>query len=129
MPFVAGLIAPLNADYAQGKGVFLSAVILKHQEGGPQMKTPEPEPLLCWSRDSSYGRLLRRIDQAMDLARTRQWLAGQSPGLTELEVSGLSKEDLQVLWRILDTLGEKPSLPNYISRSPLDETAQHRRHH
>ncbi|KKN92070.1 hypothetical protein LCGC14_0211280 [marine sediment metagenome] len=93
------------------------------------MKTPEPEPLLCWSRDSSYGRLLRRIDQAMDLARTRQWLAGQSPGLTELEVSGLSKEDLQVLWRILDTLGEKPSLPNYISRSPLDETAQHRRHH
>ena len=86
------------------------------------MKTPEPEPLSSWNRDSSYGRLLRRLDQAMDMARTRQWLNGQQPGLTELELSGLSKEDVRLLWRILDTLeaGQQP-LPNYLEHSrPLD---------
>ena len=84
------------------------------------MKTPEPEPLSCWNRDSSYGRLLRRLDQAMDMARTRQWLNGQQPGLTELELSGLSKEDVRLLWRILDTLetGQQP-LPNYLEKQTL----------
>ncbi len=81
------------------------------------MKTPEPEPLLCWGRDSTYGRLLRRIDQALDVARTRQWLAGQAPGLTELELSGLSQEDVRMLWRIIDTLGDGPPLPSYLERT------------
>ena len=84
------------------------------------MKTPEPEPLSSWNRDSSYGRLLRRLDQAMDMARTRQWLNGQKPGLTELELSGLSKEDVRLLWRILDTLeaGQQP-LPNFREKQTL----------
>lgn len=84
------------------------------------MKTPEPEPLSCWNRDSSYGRLLRRLDQAMDMARTRQWLNGQQPGLTELELSGLSKEDVRLLWRILDTLEtDHQPLPNYLEKQTL----------
>ncbi len=93
------------------------------------MKTPEPEPLSCWSRDSSYGRLLRRIDQAMDMARTRQWLDGQPPGLSELEVSGLSSEDIQILWRILDTLGATQSLPRYPARLPADQAQQQNGYH
>lgn len=75
------------------------------------MKTPEPEPLVCWNRDSSYGRLLRRLDQALDMARTRQWLSGQSAALTELELSGLSPEDARMLRRILDTLDIDRALP------------------
>ncbi|SDR85192.1 hypothetical protein SAMN05216421_0447 [Halopseudomonas xinjiangensis] len=75
------------------------------------MKTPEPEPLMCWNRDSSYGRLLRRLDQALDVARTRQWLTGQASGLTELELSGLSPEDANLLRRILNTLDVDRALP------------------
>ncbi|WP_304640404.1 hypothetical protein [Pseudomonas sp.] len=93
------------------------------------MKTPEPEPLLCWGRDSSYGRLLRRIDQALDVARTRQWLAGQAPGLTELELSGLSQEDLHMLWRIIDTLADGPPLPRYLDRPAANSTNQEASHH
>jgi len=88
-----------------------------------------PEPLLCWGRDSSYGRLLRRIDQALDVARTRQWLAGQTPSLTELELSGLSQEDLQMLWRIIDTLADGPPLPSYPDRSATHCTIQEASHH
>lgn len=93
------------------------------------MKTTEPEPLSCWNRDSSYGRLLRRLDQAMDMARTRQWLNGQPPGLTELELGGLSKEDVKLLWRILDTLETRQPLPNYLERPTSEQAQQQTAHH
>lgn len=63
------------------------------------------------SRDSSYGRLLRRLDQAMDMARTRQWMEGNPPALTELELNGLTQEDQRLLWRILQALESSVSLP------------------
>ncbi len=63
------------------------------------------------SRDSSYGRLLRRLDQAMDMARTRQWMEGSHPALTELELNGLTQEDQRLLWRILQALETTVSLP------------------
>lgn len=63
------------------------------------------------SRDSSYGRLLRRLDQAMDMAYTRQWMEGSPPVLTELELSGLTPEDQRLLWRILQALGNNMPLP------------------
>jgi len=63
------------------------------------------------SRDSSYGRLLRRLDQAMDVACTRQWMEGTPPALTELELSGLTQEDQRLLWRILQALEASMSLP------------------
>lgn len=63
------------------------------------------------SRDSSYGRLLRRLDQAMDVACTRQWMEGSPPALTELELSGLTQEDQRLLWRILQALETTMALP------------------
>lgn len=63
------------------------------------------------SRDSSYGRLLRRLDQAMDMAYTRQWMEGSSSALTELELSGLTPDDQRLLWRILQALETTMSLP------------------
>lgn len=54
--------------------------------------------------DSSYGRLLRRLDQAMDVARTRTWLAGNTSVPQELEVSGLSPQDARLLRDILSTM-------------------------
>ena len=62
------------------------------------MKGTAPVVLSDWPRDSSYGRLLRRLDQAMDVARTRHWMAGRAPPVLELELSGLSAEDQQLLW-------------------------------
>ena len=92
------------------------------------MKTPEPELRSGRNRDSSYGRLLRRLDQAMDMARTRQWLNDQAPGLTELEIKGLSKADVRLLWRILDSLETGPQpLPNYLEyldRSTSEQAQQ-----
>ena len=79
------------------------------------MKTPEPEPLMCWGRDSSYGRLLRRLDQALDMARTRQWMTGQAAGPTELELSGLTPEDVRLLRRILNTLDVDRALPRSLA--------------
>lgn len=70
------------------------------------MKPLEPEPVSC-SRDSSYGRLLRRLDQALDVARTRQWMAGQPSVPAELEVYGLSEQDLRLLKRILSTMNHR----------------------
>ena len=67
------------------------------------MKQVEPEPLAC-TRDSSYGRLLRRLDQALDVARTRQWMAGRQDVPAELEVYGLSRQDVQLLQQILGTM-------------------------
>lgn len=68
------------------------------------MKGTAPAVLSDWPRDSSYGRLLRRLDQAMDVARTRHWMAGRAPPVLELELSGLSAEDQQLLWRIIQEL-------------------------
>ena len=93
------------------------------------MKAPEPEPLACRNRDSSYDRLLRRLDQALDMARTRQWLDGQPPGLTELEVSGLSPEDLRLLWRILDTMAEQRAASYRSSALAAHDTQQQQRQH
>ncbi|MBL4832954.1 MAG: hypothetical protein JKY26_03180 [Pseudomonas sp.] len=71
------------------------------------------------SRDSSYGRLLRRLDQAMDMAHTRQWMEGSPPALTELELSGLTPEDQRLLWRILQALGTSVSLPGSVQGAPI----------
>ncbi len=68
------------------------------------MKGSAPALLSDLPRDSSYGRLLRRLDQAMDMARTREWMAGRTPTVTELELSGLSAEDQELLWRIIEEL-------------------------
>lgn len=68
------------------------------------MKGSTPALLSDLPRDSSYGRLLRRLDQAMDVARTREWMAGRAPTVTELELSGLSAEDQELLWRIIKEL-------------------------
>ncbi|WP_090273429.1 hypothetical protein [Halopseudomonas litoralis] len=67
------------------------------------MKHVQPEPLAS-GRDSSYGRLLRRLDQALDVARTRQWMAGREDVPAELEVCGLSKQDMQLLKQILGAM-------------------------
>lgn len=77
------------------------------------MKHVQPEPLDC-GRDSSYGRLLRRLDQALDVARTRQWMAGQEDVPAELEVYGLSKQDVQLLKQILTAM-QRDGMPLYIS--------------
>lgn len=60
--------------------------------------------LLRNSRDSSYGRLLRRLNQAMDVASTRQWMTGQTSAPGELEIQGLSEADLQLLNQILHSM-------------------------
>ncbi|MEH6565055.1 MAG: hypothetical protein V7756_07020 [Halopseudomonas sp.] len=68
-----------------------------------------PETMVHRQRDCSYGRILRRLDQALDMAHTRQWLTGyQGGGIAELEVQGLSQQDLTVLWQILETLDASP---------------------
>lgn len=56
------------------------------------------------SRDSSYARLLRRLDQAMDVACTRQWLTGQTALSGELEIEGLSNADRELLDQILRSM-------------------------
>lgn len=71
-------------------------------------------------RDSSYGRLLRRLDQAMDLACTRQWLSGQPSAPGELEIQGLSPADLRLLDRILLSMKL-----NRVSASPSIISALH----
>lgn len=60
--------------------------------------------------DSGYGRLLRRLDQALDMAHTRQWMGGETEPL-ELELKGLSKADLLLLQQILCALAERTPLP------------------
>jgi hypothetical protein len=80
------------------------------------------------SRDSSYGRLLRHLDQAMDVACTRQWMDGIPPALTELELSGLTQEDQRLLWRILQALETSMSLPRGSSAAiaPAAAAAPHK---
>ena len=67
------------------------------------MKPSDSTPLSS-SRDSSYGRLLRRLDQAMDMACTRQWMSGQPSVPGELEIQGLNGRDLQLLKQILESM-------------------------
>ena len=67
------------------------------------MKPLDSTSLRC-SRDSSYGRLLRRLDQAMDVASTRQWMNGQPIESVDLEIQGLSDADLQLLRQILHSM-------------------------
>lgn len=93
------------------------------------MKPVDSASLRC-SKDSAYGRLLRRLDQAMDVACTRQWLTGQSSLPGELEIQGLSTGDLQLLKQILQSMNLE-----YVAASPsviisaLDETQQQSRPH
>lgn len=88
------------------------------------MKGMVPVTLKDWPRDSSYGRLLRRVDQAMDMARTREWMAGRAPLMAELELSGLSVEDQQLLWRIIDSLQVSATVTGLPVAPALPETPQ-----
>lgn len=56
------------------------------------------------SRDTSYGRLLRRLNQAMDVASTRQWMTGQQSAPGELEIQGLDDADVRLLNQILQNM-------------------------
>lgn len=80
------------------------------------MEPLDSAPLRC-SRDSSYGRLLRRLDQAMDVASTRQWMSGQPSESGDLEIHGLSSTDLQLLRQILHSmnLGQVAASPSVVS--------------
>jgi len=83
-----------------------------------------PETQATRQRDCSYGRILRRLDQALDMAYTRQWLAGYQGGANaELELQGLSREDLTVLWQILKTLEIHTPLPGVLP-SALQSASQ-----
>ncbi|SDU18453.1 hypothetical protein [Halopseudomonas salegens] len=74
------------------------------------MKSAEPALLDTCRPQQGYDRLLRRLDQALDMARTRQWLAGHSQPPLELEVKGLSAGDLLLLQQVLTRLGQHSSL-------------------
>lgn len=79
---------------------------------------------LCYSRDSSYGRLLRKLDQAMDVACTRQWMAGQRSAPDELEIQGLSDKDLQLLKQILQSMNTDQAAASWSVLAALNETYQ-----
>ena len=68
------------------------------------------ETMLSRPGDSGYGRLLRRLDQALDMAHTRQWMGGEAEP-SELELKGLSEADLRLLQQILCALAERTPLP------------------
>ena len=77
--------------------------------------------LLRDRQDCSYGRLLRRLDQAMDIACTRQWMDGCATAPDMLEVQGLSRSDLLLLQQILCNLdGSCAASPEVIAA--LDRT-------
>lgn len=85
-----------------------------------------PETLATRQRDCTYGRILRRLDQALDMAYTRQWLTGyQGGGIAELELQGLSQEDLTVLWQILKTLDTSTPLPGVLPPALQSGSQQH----
>ncbi|MEJ6656567.1 MAG: hypothetical protein QNL70_11245 [Pseudomonas sp.] len=97
------------------------------------MKHVQPEPLAC-GRDSSYGRLLRRLDQALDVAHTRQWMSGRQDVPAELEVYGLSKQDMQLLQRILGVMHDRHTDTRNLGRAAASpsvlaalDCAQHQR--
>ena len=70
------------------------------------------ETLVSRSADSGYSRLLRRLDQALDMAHTRQWMGGNAELPSELELKGLSEADLLLLQQILCALAERTPLPD-----------------
>ena len=79
------------------------------------MRSLDSAPL-CNSGDTSYGRLLRRLNQAMDVACTRQWMTGQPSVPGELEIQGLTDADLQLLKQILHSMNlERAASPAVIS--------------
>lgn len=92
------------------------------------MKPLDSAPLRC-SRDSSYGRLLRRLDQAMDVASTRQWMAGRLTGPGELEIQGLNDRDLRMLVRILHSMNLDQAAASPSIVSALNETQQQSKPH
>ena len=74
-----------------------------------------PDAVARREQDCSYSRILRRLDQALDVANTRRWLAGQGVGgVYELELRGLSQQDMQVLRKILASLDASISLPGVL---------------
>ncbi|TVP91606.1 MAG: hypothetical protein EA348_03695 [Pseudomonadaceae bacterium] len=75
------------------------------------MKSAEPPLLDIQHANQGYDRLLRRLDQALDMARTRQWLEGLTYPPLELELQGLSADDLLLLRQVLLCLGQRSSLP------------------
>ena len=92
------------------------------------MKPLDSTPLRC-SRASSYGRLLRRLDQAMDVASTRQWMAGRPSGPGELEIQGLNDRDLRVLMQILHSMNFDLAAASPSIVSALDEAQQQSKPH
>ncbi|WP_339844920.1 hypothetical protein [uncultured Halopseudomonas sp.] len=110
MPFVAATLRKCSRQLCSGyqASAFLERRPLSEEMVFMKGTVPESQDR---SRDSSYGRLLRRLDQAMDMARTRQWMEGSHPALTELELNGLTQEDQRLLWRILQALETTVSLP------------------
>lgn len=66
-------------------------------------------------QDSAYSKLLRRLDQALDMAHTRQWLSGYPELPTDLELQGLSPEEMALLQQILVTISLRTPLPGLVS--------------
>ncbi|MEL0167756.1 MAG: hypothetical protein VW877_06455 [Pseudomonadaceae bacterium] len=66
-------------------------------------------------QDSAYGRLLRRLDQALDMAHTRQWLSGYPELPADLELQGLSPEEMALLQQILVTISLRSPSPGLTS--------------
>lgn len=85
-----------------------------------------PDAVARREQDCSYSRILRRLDQALDVAHTRQWLAGYSGDcVAELELRGLSQEDLKVLWQILLSLDVYVPLPGVLPPAAQPGNQQH----
>jgi hypothetical protein len=62
-------------------------------------------------QDSAYGQLLRRLDQALDMAHTRQWLNNSPESPRDLELRGLSPEEMALLLQILVAISLRTPLP------------------
>ncbi len=92
------------------------------------MKPVDSAPLR-YSGDSSYARLLRRLDQAMDVACTRQWINGQPSAPGELEIQGLNDRDLQVLKQILSNMNFDLTAASPSVISTFNHTQQQRNYH
>lgn len=87
------------------------------------MRSLDSAPL-CNSGDTSYGRLLRRLNQAMDVACTRQWMTGQPSVPGELEIQGLTDADLQLLNQILHSMNLDRATASPAVISALNGTQQ-----
>lgn len=74
-------------------------------------------------QDSAYGKLLRRLDQALDMAHTRQWLRGYPELPADLELQGLSPEEMALLQQILIAISLRTPLPGVAT--PPDNGQKH----